>query len=131
MGTNDTNGKIIYKDLSYEINGLLFKVHNALGRYAREKQYGDALETLLQENKIKYVREGEIKLPYVKTKNTNVADFIIESKILVELKAKPIVTRGDYDQIQRYLQASNYKLGLLVNFRNLYLKPIRIIRSNS
>ena len=34
----------------------------------------------------------------------------------------------DYYQLQRYLQISNIKLGLLVNFRNQYLKPIRVIK---
>jgi hypothetical protein len=45
---------LIHKDLSYKINGILFDVHNKLGRYCREKQYGDLLETLLKEQKIAY-----------------------------------------------------------------------------
>ncbi|MBI2097800.1 MAG: GxxExxY protein [Candidatus Vogelbacteria bacterium] len=56
---------------------------------------------------------------------------MIEDKILLDLKAKPIVNREDYDQMQRYLQAGGYKLGLIINFRNKYLRPIRIIRFNS
>ncbi len=36
--------------------------------------------------------------------------------------------KEDYYQAQRYLQASGIKLALLVNFRNRYLKPVRIIR---
>ena len=39
-----------------------------------------------------------------------------------------MVTKEDYFQIQRYLQNLNIKLGLLVNFRDKFIKPIRIIR---
>lgn len=40
--------KVVYKELSYKINGLLFKVHKDLGRYRNEKQYGDYFEQLLK-----------------------------------------------------------------------------------
>ena len=131
MHANDTNGKVIYRELSYQITGLLFEVHNALGRYCREKQYGDALEKVFTDTKISFTREHPISLPHVENAETNKADFIIDDCIVLELKAKPIISRGDYLQIQRYLQASGFKLGLLVNFRSKYLRPIRIIRWNS
>jgi hypothetical protein len=47
------------------------------------------------------------------------------------LKAKSIVTKDDYYQMNRYLDAIGYDLGFIVNFRNKYLKPIRIIRAHS
>ena len=131
MHANDTNGKILYRDLSYRINGLLFDVHNALGRYCREKQYGDALEHLFEEKEIAFEREKALPISLVENTETNKADFIVENSILLELKAKPIVTKEDYVQIQRYLQAGKIKLGLLINFRSKYLRPIRIIRLNS
>ena len=128
MATNDTNNKIIYKELSYQINGILFSVHNKLGRYGREKQYGDLLDNLLDQAGLKFQRECTLPVNDITNPRTNIVDFIIEDKILIDLKAKPIVVRDDYDQMQRYLQASGYKLGLVVNFRNRYLRPIRIIR---
>jgi GxxExxY protein len=131
MHANDTNGKILYRDLSYRINGLLFDVHNALGRYCREKQYGDALENLLKGKRIVFEREKALPIPLVNNTETNKVDFVIEGDVLLELKAKLIITKEDYSQIQRYLQASKIKLGLLINFRSKYLKPIRIIRLNS
>ncbi len=131
MESNDTNGKIIYKELSYQINGLLFKIHNELGRYCKEKQYGDALATVLEEAGVSFAREKGLPIKMVSNPNTNRSDFVIEDKIAIELKAKPVVSREDYDQMQRYLQAGGYKLGLLVNFRNKYLHPIRVIRLNS
>ena len=122
MHTNNTNGKLIYPELSYLITGVCFEAHNELGRYAREKQYGDLLEKKLREIDVSYKREFKIE------KTGNIIDFIIDNKIILELKTKPLIVKEDYYQAQRYLQASGIKLALLINFRNRYLKPIRIIR---
>lgn len=121
MDTNNTN-KLIHPELSYLLTGLLFAVHNKLGRYCRERQYGDEIENKLKELKISYKREFAIK------GSGNSFDFLIESKIVLEIKAKSNILKEDYYQIQRYLQGSNIKLGLLVNFRSQYLKPKRIIK---
>lgn len=129
MDTNYTNvkkitqkNKLIYPELSYTIVGICFDVHNDLGRFAREKQYCDLLEDKLRDLKISHKREFHVN------DTGNILDFIIEKKLILELKAKRVITKDDYYQIQRYLQILNIKLGLLINFRNRYLKPIRIIR---
>jgi len=104
------------------ITGICFDVHNELNRYCREKQYADLMEKRFHEAGIEYKRELEID------GTNNIVDFIVEGKIIVELKAKPLILKEDYYQTQRYLQASGIKLALLVNFRNRYLKPIRVVR---
>jgi len=122
MNLDNHKNKIVYPELSYTITGVCFKVHNTLGRFSREKQYGDALEELLKDEKIQYQRECVVG-------NTgNRVDFVVEDKIVLELKAKDTITREDYYQIQRYLQAMEMKLGLLINFRSKYLKPTRVIK---
>ena len=120
--------QIIFKDLSYKINGLLFKTHNSLGRFCREKQYADFFVDLLESEKIPYLRE---KIISNSTMGGNIPDVVIDDKIIIEFKAKSVITKDDYYQLHRYLQDSGKKLGLLVNFRNKYLKPIRVIRANS
>jgi len=123
--------KIIENELSYRINGLLFEVHNKLGRFCREKQYGDYFEKLLINENIEYEREKSLPLEIIDNQFTNIVDFAINKRLLIDLKAKSIVSKDDYYQMNRYLDASGFKLGLIVNFRNKYLKPIRVIRSNS
>lgn len=126
-----TSDKVIHPELSYIINGLLFEIHNTLGRFCREKQYGDALVTLLEERRVNYERERAFPLKLIENSFTNKVDFIVNGQVLLELKAKPIITRDDYYQVQRYLKAANLKLGIIANFRSKYLRPIRIIRTNS
>ena len=118
---------LIYPELSYKLTGLFFKIHNQSGRFCREKQYSDVIENLLKENKINYKREFELSNLAKDIIKGNRVDFMIEDKILVDVKAKKFITKEDYFQMQRYLQASNYQLGLIVNFRNIHLKPKRVI----
>ncbi|PCH65334.1 MAG: hypothetical protein COC01_09820 [Bacteroidetes bacterium] len=117
-----SDAELFHPELSYKITGILFKAHNELGRYSREIQYCDFIETLL----IKY--EYDYKREYKLGNSRNRVDFLIENKILIEVKAKDIILKEDYYQTQRYLHSLSLKLGLLVNFRAKYLRPKRIIR---
>jgi GxxExxY protein len=120
MTTN--KNKLLYPELSYKILGLCFDVHNEIGPYGREKQYSKLLEQRLIDSKINYKRELELG-------NTdNIVDFIIENNIIIEVKAKPIIIKADYIQVQRYLQASGLLLGILINFGTKYLTSKRIIK---
>ncbi len=129
--TNDANTmrmtRIVEKDLSYRVNGILFRVHNKLGRFCRERQYGDAFVQELEKEGLRFNREsgGDIA-----GRKSNFLDFVIENRMIVELKAKSFISKEDYYQVQRYLQNSSLKLGLIVNFRDRHLKPKRILNPN-
>lgn len=112
---------ILYPKLSYVIVGLLFEIHRERGHYCREKQYADALEQKLIALEMYYQRE-------LKVGGGNRLDFVIDNKIVLELKTKTTLSKNDYIQTQRYLQASSYKLALLINFRRKHLSPKRVIR---
>ena len=115
---------LILEKLTYIINGILFETHNALGRYCREKQYGDFIEKKLIELNVSYTREFPVP------GTGNIVDFLIEDVLILELKAKRFITKADYYQTQRYLHSSNKMLAILVNFTDLRLKPRRIIKTN-
>ncbi len=125
--TNKTN-KILYPDLSYQICGLCFRVHNDLGNFRSEKSYADALEKILQQSDIRHSRETSLKPSFENEEGRrNIPDFMIEDKIILDVKAKRIITKEDYYQMKRYLISSNKRLGLIVNFRQKYISPKRIL----
>jgi len=124
--------EIIYKDLSYRIVGLCFKTHNELGRFKNEKQYADYFEQLLISDRIEYKREFNLPPSFEgENKIRNKVDFIIEDKIIADFKTKTIITKEDYFQMLRYLTSANAKLGLIINFRQKYLKIKRIVNSEN
>lgn len=124
--------KVIYPQLSYALNGIFFDVHNELGSHCREKQYGDAIEELLKLKGIEYKRELSLENESNLIKNnSNRADFLVENKIIIEVKAKRVIGREDYGQTQRYLKVLNLKLGIIVNFQQKYLSPRRILNSSA
>ena len=123
-----TNIEIVHPELSYKINGLFFNVHNRLGRFCREKQYADELEVELKNSGLRYKRESRVINENGFT--GNVTDFIIEECIVLELKSKPILTKQDCYQAKRYLISTGKKLCLLVNFRDTYLKPKRVLNNS-
>ncbi len=113
--------EFFHGDLTYKINGVLIEVYKELGRYAREKQYGDLIEKKFNSIKINFHRELVIG------DSGNVADFIIEDKIILELKTVPFLIKEHFNQIKRYLHQTNFKLGILINFHTNYIVPKRVL----
>lgn len=58
-----------------------------------------------------------------------VLDFLIEDKIVLELKAEPFINKEDFQQVMAYLKAKKLKLGILANFRGSKLVYKRILNS--
>ncbi|PIZ89152.1 MAG: GxxExxY protein [Candidatus Nealsonbacteria bacterium CG_4_10_14_0_2_um_filter_38_17] len=120
--------KLVHKDLSYKIIGLIFKVFNKLGYGYQEKYYQRALALELDREKIDYIQEKEIKLDYQnKTIGKYFLDFVIENKIVVELKVANIFYSQDIKQILSYLKASGLALGILIIITKSDIKYKRII----
>lgn len=124
--------KLIYPELSYKICGYLFYVHNNLGRFRKEKEYADAVEIVFEENGLKFERESMIKNNFLNKKlNFYKLDFLIDNRLILEIKSKPAIEKSDYYQLKKYLESKKLKLGLLVNFRDKYLKPHRVLNSSN
>jgi GxxExxY protein len=120
--------KVIHKELSYKIVGILFEIHKELGRYKNEKQYADLLEKILTREKISHKREFRFVEAQIGNKHVRcICDFIIDGKMIIELKAKDHLLKEDYFQVKRYLTTLNLDLGILVNFRQPRIVPKRIL----
>ena len=81
-------------------------------------------------NGYKYKRKRRLEKSFRGERNgRNICDFIIENKIIIEFKAVKFISNEDYFQIKRYLSCPGLKLGILVNFRQKYLTPKRVINN--
>jgi len=127
--------KLISPKLSYNINGILFNVHNERGQYCNEQQYCDAIEEYLKVSGLSYEREKVLPVSFKnEVEGRNKIDFLIQGldgDIILEIKAKKVVTKEDYYQVKRYLVAFDKKLGILVNFHAKYITPKRILNSST
>jgi len=121
--------EIIYKQESYQIIGICFEVHNNLGPGFLEIVYKDALEYEFRKANIPYAREVEYKVNYkdIILPHKFYADFVVNEKIILEVKAKNSLTDEFIAQSINYLKVSGNKLALLVNFGELKLKYKRLL----
>ena len=104
-------------DLTYKINGAIYEVNRVLGSGFLEKVYENALLVELNERGLK----SESQIPInVKYKNEIVGDYIadviVENKVILEIKAIEALQKIHEAQLLNYLKATDYKIGLLVNF---------------
>ena len=123
--------ELIYPELSYQIVGLLFQADNKIGYGHRESLYQSTIKLLLQENKIPFKEQlkSEIKIGG-KTVKRHFLDFLIDDKIVLEIKAQDRFNKGNISQVYDYLKASNLRLGIIANFTKSGVKFKRIIFKN-
>ena len=107
----------LYEKESYAIRGALFAVWKVFRGVFKESVIERALIQELIDRGLKVDRQKRIPIFYKGKKvGTYVPDLVVNGVILIELKAKPFLTRDDERQFWYYLRGSNYRLGFLVNF---------------
>jgi GxxExxY protein len=121
--------KIIYKEECYQIIGKCFEVHKQLGAGFLEIVYKDALEFEFKKNNISYSREKEYEVHYknIILPHKFYADFVVEEKIILEIKSVSKISEEHIAQSINYLKVSGNKLALLVNFGELAMSYKRIV----
>jgi GxxExxY protein len=116
-----------YSELTGKIIGCAIEVHNALGNGFQEVIYQRALEYEMELQGIGFEREYEMPVLYKeKHVGSRRADFLVESKISVELKALIELEPVHLAQAINYLEAFNLEVGLLINFGNTKLQFHRL-----
>lgn len=122
--------EIIEKELSFKIVGILFTVYNELGNRYQEKYYQRAIEEGFKLEKISYKKELPVDLVFKGAKiGKYFFDFLVEDKIILEIKTVPQLSPKDFKQVLAYLVTANLQLGLLANFRGDKVIYKRILNS--
>jgi GxxExxY protein len=110
---------LVYPELSYKIIGILYDIFNTLGHGHKENYYQKAISAALYELNINF--EEQVYYP-MKYKDTIIGkyffDFLIDNKIILEIKANDRFSRKNIEQTYSYLKAGGLKLGILANFTN-------------
>lgn len=119
---------LLYEDLTYKLRGVFFKVYNTLGFGHRESVYQNALVAEFNKQKIPFKEESRLGVIYDGAKvGTYTPDFLIDDKIILEIKSVEFLSKDAEKQLIYYLKGTNYKLGFLVNFGSSRLEIKRKI----
>ncbi|HSR87815.1 MAG TPA: GxxExxY protein [Pontiella sp.] len=111
-------GDIIFKEECFQINGACFEVYKNKGCGFLEDVYQECLEIEMELRGMDFVSQAPLELDYKgKTlRKKYIPDLICFGAIIVEIKAVKQISDEHRAQVQNYLKATGYKLGLLVNF---------------
>jgi GxxExxY protein len=121
-----------HSELTQTIIGCAMKVHSFLGNGFQEVIYQRALALELRNAGISFQREIEQQIfyrDYDEPIGTRRADFVVEEKVLVELKATTQLDDVHKAQVLNYLKAYRIEVGLLINFGEKSLNFKRLILS--
>lgn len=110
--------ELIFKDEVYAIQGAVFEVYKEMGSGFLESVYQECLEKELNSKGIPFEPQKELTLKYKGEllKQTYRPDFIFYHSIIGELKAVKEIANEHRAQVMNYLKATDYRLGLLINF---------------
>jgi len=122
---------LVEKELSYKIVGILFDVYNHLGGGYQEKYYQKAIAQEFKNRGINFRAQVHVPLSF---KGNSIGryflDFLVEDRVVVEIKSAPKFYSRDFQQVLAYLKSQNILLGILANFRRTDLQLKRILRGN-
>ena len=119
---------LIYPELSYLILNCVFKVHNTLRGGLAEKDYQKALAAEFRSRGIKFEEQKYIPLNYRDEKiSKRFGDFVVEDKIVVEIKSGNRIIYKDFKQTECYIKILDCKLGLLIVFGREYVSHKRVL----
>ncbi len=119
-----------YKGITEKIIGASFEVHKFLGNGFQEVIYQRALAWEFTQARLSFAREIEQEIFYkelLEPIGTRRADFVVEGKVLVELKAIIELEDVHMAQVLNYLKAYKLEVGLLINFGSKSLTFKRLV----
>lgn len=133
MNEASRSTNILEKELCYKIQGCIYNVSSKYGKGLKENIYQKALAEELGKQGIKFDEQKRINIYSFDTGKklgTYIPDFLIENKVIIELKASSFTMKQDIEQQRSYLRISDYEIGYLVNFCTPELEIKRSIYTN-
>jgi len=128
------NPDLKYQDITEKVIGASFEVHSFLGNGFQEVIFQRALAHELGKKGLSFEREIEQHIFHkdlLHPIGTRRADFVIEEKVLVEIKAVIEMDDVHIAQTLNYLKAYKFEVGLLINFGSKSLTFKRLILTQS
>ena len=130
MNKGNLDNKVIYPELSYTITGVLFYVQNTLGVGHKEKYYEEAVAQELAKRGVLFTRQFYVPVIYEgKNIGKYYFDFLVDNKIVVELKVGNHFSPQSIEQTYRYLRVSDLRLGILARFSHDGVKIKRVLNA--
>jgi GxxExxY protein len=124
--------ELVHKELSYLTVSVLFKVYNELGGGYQEKYYQRAGALEFKKLKIPFQEQVPVNLNYDgKNIGKYFIDFVVENKIVLEIKVAPRFYLRDVKQVLGYLKAAGLPLGISASFGRGELKFKRILKGET
>jgi GxxExxY protein len=106
-----------YKELTYSTIGAAMEVHRVLGPGFVESVYEEALAHEFELREISYQRQADLRVKYKGVVAGQFrADFLVDDRVIVELKAVKQLNEVHESQLINYLKATDHRVGLLLNF---------------
>ena len=117
-------------EITYKINGCAMKVYNTLGNGFQEVIYQRCLAIEMERAGLDFGREVEQVIYYDGIEvGTRRADFVVESQVIVELKALINLEDVHLAQAKNYVVAYDFPIGLLINFGATSLQFKKVFNS--
>lgn len=117
--------------LSERVIGCAMSVSRDLGHGFLERVYEAALAIELDEANVSYERQRGVAVRYRgRVVGEYVCDFIVDGRLLLELKALTTMTREHEAQVMNYLKATGLTVALLLNFGAPKLGVRRIVHNH-
>jgi len=125
---------LIYREEVFAVIGACFEVYNEMGSGFLEDVYQEALTVEFGHRQIPFNAKPKLEIHYkgrLLTKKYE-PDFVLHSKIVMEIKAVKSLTDEHRSQVHNYLKATGFKVGLLINFgKSREMEYERIVRSRT
>jgi GxxExxY protein len=118
-----------HEELTHSIIGAAMEVHSTLGPGFLEGVYQEALEMELVRRGIRFIAQQDLEIQYkgVALKHKYKPDFMVDGRVVVEIKAATQLTDVDMAQAINYLKATGYKVALVINFGGWSLEWRRVV----